>query len=495
MKPITFFSLFLISTLTILFNDGNLFSHELVPIEDDIMNTEYSIGDKWTYETVYYLSEDFQEINFETIEIVDTASVAGKESYRLSNTDVFYVEDDKMYFWDEGLGTFEMYYDFSSDLDYTIKYFNQFTGDTLFADIIIDSVYDIAINDTVIGARDIKVFGSDSHPDGWVGTVYDNIGIGWDGPKIDLDCGLCDPTVFIHGLRCFENESQLLNFKEYECDSIFSIDSSPPIYDLLPIVSSDQTWIEQTTDFGPSESFQYFYSEDSILLDNAYYFERIQSNNQDGSEPYVEGYYREYNNRLYKKDGDSERMIVNMNLILGDVIFIDQGYETAQLEVIAVDTIMYNDNILRKRIELNCYFNSDDYGSIFWVEGIGELSSGIYCVLDGGQSFVRCVLDENNERIYSIIGENESCWITTSTIEIPTNQLSVYPNPAKKLITISGLENKLDYGYIFNIDGDLSLNISNDIIDISGLVNGLYLIKAIDVKGNIYTAKIVKSND
>lgn len=184
---------------------------------------EYDVGDGWIYETAYYVTQDYQEINYTTKEILDTVTIDGKLSYAITYGDTFYVEEDKMYFWDQGLGTFEMYYDFGSTDDYTIRYYDQFTDEILIAEIKVDSVYYITLNNKRIGARDISVYGSNSHPAGWKGTVYDYIGLGWDGPKIDLDCGLCDPTVFTQQLRCFDGAACSINLMEYECDSTFAL--------------------------------------------------------------------------------------------------------------------------------------------------------------------------------------------------------------------------------------------------------------------------------
>lgn len=219
--------------------------------QNDCPTDEYSIGDTWNYETVTYINEDLQVIDFQEISIIDTLTLGGNLTYQLSNADRFYSETDKMYFWDEGLAEYILYYDFNALEDYSIKYYDQFRSDTFYAEVVIDSSYESTISGFPIKTMDIKVYNSGSHPDGWEGTIYNQIGINFDGPKIDLDCGLCDPTTFIKNIRCFSNFDCTLNFQNYSCDSTFSITSTDDfLIDeviIYPNPASDRLLIESNT--------------------------------------------------------------------------------------------------------------------------------------------------------------------------------------------------------------------------------------------------------
>lgn len=263
----------------------------------------------------------------------------------------------------------------------------------------------------------------------------------------------------------------------------------------LPVLNSQQTWISlASTGFEPPSSFQYTYSDDSILIDSHYYFERIQSNYEDNSDTYVEGYYREEEGKIYKKSEieAEEALILDMGLIVGDTIHIDQPGFSSSHVVVAVDTLEYLDGMARKQIELKCAHFPEDFGSRFWIEGIGELYSGIFCVLDGGSDYIRCVLDADGERIYSNIAEDVNCWLTTRVDDFAATRIRVFPNPATDDITIDGLSDPLTWVSIYNTGGQLILNSIAGPIDVSSLPSGLYIIKLIDSNHNTLTSKFAK---
>jgi hypothetical protein len=75
-----------------------------------------------------------------------------------------------------------------------------------------------------------------------------------------------------------------------------------------------------------------------------------------------------------------------------------------------------------------------------------------------------------------------SNFINFETLSIPNLELSnisIFPNPAKDLVQIRGLENELTKIDIFNINGQHVINYkgNNDFIDISNLDEGVYFIK------------------
>ena len=265
----------------------------------------------------------------------------------------------------------------------------------------------------------------------------------------------------------------------------------------LPILNSDQTWISiASSGFEPPSTFQYTFSDDSILLQTNYYFERIQSKNEDGSESFVNGHYREVDGKIYEKleGSNNERIILDMSLIVGDSIYIDQGSFSSTLFVVRVDTITYNDSISRKRIELKCSQNPDDFGSKYWVEGIGELFSGINCVLDGGQDYINCVLGPDGERIYSQSTNGADCWVTTNVVDLPLTNLFVFPNPSRDKLNISGLSKQISNGIIYNSNGQIVSHFCTEQIDISTLPSGGYFIKLIDKGNRFYSTKFVKGH-
>ncbi|MDF1698982.1 MAG: T9SS type A sorting domain-containing protein, partial [Saprospiraceae bacterium] len=284
-----------------------------------------------------------------------------------------------------------------------------------------------------------------------------------------------------------------------ECDEVIIIDGAyRPKDGYLPILNSDQTWIKRSVDILTSSvPFQYTYSEDSVSQTSNYYFEQIQTYQEDGSSTFIEGYYREIDGMIYKKlEGNfNEQLVLDMSLLEGDTISIQQNLENdpQELVVVSVGTVEYLDGIPRKIIELTCIDGNDDRIWV-WVEGIGEIFSGEYCMdINGFEFFINCVLGPDGERIYSIVEEDDPCWHKSSSVgeEIGRN-ISVYPIPSANTITISGLPNQPITGSIYNASGQIVTNTISHQIDISTYSPGLYIVHIITKDNRMLSTKFVK---
>lgn len=81
----------------------------------------------------------------------------------------------------------------------------------------------------------------------------------------------------------------------------------------------------------------------------------------------------------------------------------------------------------------------------------------------------------------------------TLGVENPeSNPVSVYPNPASNLITIQ-TTHSISNVSVYDMQGKNVLNVNDNIIDVSNLSNGLYLIKIEDSQGNKMNSKFVKN--
>lgn len=81
--------------------------------------------------------------------------------------------------------------------------------------------------------------------------------------------------------------------------------------------------------------------------------------------------------------------------------------------------------------------------------------------------------------------------VNNSNIQVPENQLTVFPNPATDHITISATVQP-DKVNIYNINGQLQITSTNQkVIDVSDLSQGVYIVKAI--KGNqVSTTRFIR---
>ncbi|MCC7027245.1 MAG: T9SS type A sorting domain-containing protein [Saprospiraceae bacterium] len=180
----------------------------------------YNIGTQWTFETDYYIGGGHSEIKHTTIKITDTVNTNGKKVYYLSNRDSIYFENGKMFFWDEKLKSYEMYYDFNSTSEYEIKYYIS-KNNVQIAKVKVDSVYNTIINLDTIPTQLLRISNNGSFSDDIVIPVYKNIGASYYEIKLYLGKGFFDPSTLITKLRCFKSDTIEYNFQNYPCDSIW----------------------------------------------------------------------------------------------------------------------------------------------------------------------------------------------------------------------------------------------------------------------------------
>ena len=205
----------------------------IFPDTMDLANTIFSIGDTWTYERV--LIPNPLRYNPLYFSIEDTVVWQGKVAFDISGT-YMYERDKQIYFWDEGLGRYIKYYDFSGNLStYNIEYLEKGqigSFDIYFpveCQVKIDSISNRV--DSLGAKYDIQYVSFDCSYNDLDGTfvqkIYNdeiiiNVGHNLENPKINLANTSVDPPYFPNGIRCFENNSVQYQFKSYPCDTIFS---------------------------------------------------------------------------------------------------------------------------------------------------------------------------------------------------------------------------------------------------------------------------------
>ena len=182
----------------------------------------YNIGTQWIYET----EESFvaPSTGFITREVTDTIMEGDRVKY-FGAVDTFYVEERKMYFWDDYYGEYIMYFDFASTTEYDIQYYDEILDVEGIATIMIDSTgYELISGDS-LGVQYVTVLNSGTIEGPYQTKVYDGIGDANNGIQFLLGCGLCDPFVNITQLRCFTNNAISYQFVPYSCDTTFVITS------------------------------------------------------------------------------------------------------------------------------------------------------------------------------------------------------------------------------------------------------------------------------
>lgn len=75
----------------------------------------------------------------------------------------------------------------------------------------------------------------------------------------------------------------------------------------------------------------------------------------------------------------------------------------------------------------------------------------------------------------------------------PVNKISVYPNPAKDYIEIKGLDDIPFRGKVYNLSGQKVISFSDsNIVDVSSLLSGLYILRIVDNVGKTYSYSLLK---
>lgn len=178
----------------------------------------FTIGTTWTYETEYYVGGGNSDIKFVKIQIRDTAISNGKKIYVI-NSDSMYYENEKMYFWDNDIKKYVMYYDFAAPFkNYSIEYMDPFKREIKLAEITVDSVYNTVLGTDTILTQLIRIRKNGDPKEDRLVQVYKNIGAGEEYVKLIFETQASGPHS-ITKLRCFNSDTIAYNFQNYPCDS------------------------------------------------------------------------------------------------------------------------------------------------------------------------------------------------------------------------------------------------------------------------------------
>ncbi len=166
------------------------------------------------------------------------------------------------------------------------------------------------------------------------------------------------------------------------------------------------------------------------------------------------------------------------NLSIGMTVPVNSGATTIQIQ--EIDSVLIGSQYHKRYKILNSQFLSPDY----WIEGIGStkdlLSSFSYEF--EWTLYTLCFEDSITYYINAPNG-SDSCHYTDSGIkEDITNNINIYPVPAKEDLTIEWYEAGNNKAIsILNLQGQILLQqpVHHDktLIDISGLANGVYILK------------------
>ena len=227
-------------------------------------------------------------------------------------------------------------------------------------------------------------------------------------------------------------------------------------------------------------------SEDT-LIDGVRYTKVMQTVNDVGTST-LAALLREEDGKVWEKYGSTEVLLYDFTANLGDSLVCGYG------DYFVVDSISIEQigGVDRKKFwfGLEYDFIGDPYAMETWIEGIGSDLGLLFCgsyYFCGGYYRALC-FHQNGELVWQN-PEYDACLIT-DVEEIHDNELTVYPNPAKNLVRINGVE--AAEVQVYNALGQMVKTVqgSNE-IDVSGLVEGVYMVRITDEDGRSYMARVV----
>ena len=223
------------------------------------------------------------------------------------------------------------------------------------------------------------------------------------------------------------------------------------------------------------------------LINEVRFTKVMETLNGEGS-PYQVALLREEDGKVCETyNGNSEILLYDFTANVGDSLVCGYG-DYFVLDSISIEQI---GGVDRKKFwfGLEYDFTGEPYAMETWIEGIGSDLGLLYCgsyYFCGGYYRALC-FHQDGELIWQN-PEYDAC-VITSVEEINDKVISVYPNPAMETVTINGVE--ASEVQVYNALGQLVKTVRNsNEVSLEGLVQGVYLLRILDVKGKVYTNKI-----
>lgn len=191
--------------------------------------------------------------------------------------------------------------------------------------------------------------------------------------------------------------------------------------------------------------------------------------------------------RLYRYNPvlEDKVLICDMSLSMGDNFYYTDEYGDSYANVY---NVTYEDG--KKVIHLTDCYNS-------WVFQEGSFPSylPIGILKDYSEMCTSYLLCEYKDGEQIFVNQSfETCYIDEVSIQEQNQRqekVSVYPNPAKDFVRIEGTE--ASEVQVYNALGQMVRTVQGtNEIDLSGLVEGVYLLRIMDVVGRSRSVRVVK---
>ena len=227
-----------------------------------------------------------------------------------------------------------------------------------------------------------------------------------------------------------------------------------------------------------------------VVTNGAYFDYSVVTHFFDKNHVEMYGYFSEgTHNLLVTEDGFETVSYLNVECPIMDYY----GMGNVSHSKYTSDTygcILMGMTLMKGSTDTNPYIMKDGWEHCEWVkQGIPD------CENNG---IVQCrdlYAVDGVDTVFYIAAENgfvyKSAMIPVNGVDENALQVNVYPNPAKDRVAIEGIEVK--EVFVYDALGQVVKTVrGTNEIDLSGLVEGVYLLRIMDAEGKVYTNKITK---
>ena len=225
------------------------------------------------------------------------------------------------------------------------------------------------------------------------------------------------------------------------------------------------------------------------VADNAYFDYSVVTHFFDKNHVEMYGYFSEgTHNLLVTEDGFETVSYLNVECPIMDYY----GMGNVSHSKYTSDTygcILMGMTLMKGSTDTNPYIMKDGWEHCEWVkQGIPD------CENNGMVQCRDLYAVDGVDTVFYIAAENgfvyKSAMIPVSGLEENAFQINVYPNPAKDRVVIEGIE--AAEVNVYNALGQVVKTVrGTNEIDLSGLVDGVYLLRIADIEGRIFMEKVM----
>ncbi len=256
----------------------------------------------------------------------------------------------------------------------------------------------------------------------------------------------------------------------------------------LPIAQKGNEWHTLSTTLFGYSNYVNWCSGDTIIGDVRYM--KIMGTLNDGY-PHLFTVLREEDGKVWKRhlNTSEETILYDFTASVGDTLCFGEPGASFVLDSISMVQI---GDVDRRKFWFGLEYDGlgNPRAKETWVEGIGSdfglLWSGYYGVYDGWH----CLLCFH--QYGELVWENPEYGFCTYTAveETKDSEIFIYPNPAKDRVIVEGIE--AAEVEVYNALGQLVKTVrGTNEIDLSGLVDGVYMLRIRDKEGRIFLEKVM----